>query len=42
MLGTGMAFEFTGSVEPAVAEHILILYWRAWHMRNDLIFEKGK
>ena len=23
-------------------EHILFLFWRVWHLRNDLIFGKGK
>ncbi|VAH50600.1 unnamed protein product [Triticum turgidum subsp. durum] len=46
-----VVFNFTGpnwllvlldQVRPPVHEQIIFMFWRAWHLRNDLIFGKGK
>ena len=46
-----VVFNFTGpdwllvlldQVRPPVREQIIFMFWRAWHLRNDLIFGKGK
>ncbi|PNT63294.1 hypothetical protein BRADI_4g13881v3 [Brachypodium distachyon] len=29
------------SVSPSTRQHLLFLWWRAWHHRNDVLFNKG-
>ena len=29
-------------LSPATREQTIFMLWRAWHLRNDLIFAKGK